>query len=382
MSNCEKNLRRAFTLVGRPVVSARKRAAFTLVELLVVIAIIGILVALMLPAIQAAREAARRSACINNLRQFGIALQNYHDQKKQLPAGAHWYEVQPQQTQCLQCSLTDRNPKCCVNREGTIHMFLMPYMEEQDLYDAYDFEISTDQQLFPGTQTPIGTTVVPTFLCPSEVRTRSIPTRGVAEVTLTPEQLENFAVSSYAASRGPTRHVDGGSVGCAFTQNWNELFGPKPVNAPPPNDGVTWRYPDQAGLGDPATRFGGPFTRFNYNVKTKQITDGLSRTIMMGEVRIDCSIHAAEGWGWSHSGNGLISTLIPINFDSCTETEDSVFDCASWATWTSALGFKSHHPGGVHFLMGDSSVHFLPNEIDMRIYNYLGGKADGGAAEL
>ena len=71
------------------------RRAFTLVELLVVIAIIGILVALLLPAIQAAREAARRASCSNNLRQFGIAIQNYQDQKKQLPAGAHWYDAFP-----------------------------------------------------------------------------------------------------------------------------------------------------------------------------------------------------------------------------------------------------------------------------------------------
>jgi hypothetical protein len=93
-------------------------------------------------------------------------------------------------------------------------------------------------------------------------------------------------------------------------------------------------------------------------------------------------MHAVEGWAWSHSGNGLISTLVPINFDSCTESDDSIFDCASWATWSSTLGFKSHHPGGAHFVMGDASVHFLPDTIDMRIYNYLGGKADGGAAEL
>jgi prepilin-type N-terminal cleavage/methylation domain-containing protein len=358
--------------------SYHQRYAFTLVELLVVIAIIGILVALLLPAIQAAREAARRAACVNNLRQFGVAIQNYADQHKELPAGAHWHSIRLDE--CKRgCALDDRDPECCINREGTIHMFLLPYMEQQALYDAYEFGICTDMQVFPGTTTPIGSTEVPFFICPSEGRQQSIPTRGVEQVTLTPDQLESYAITNYQASRGPTRHVDGGNAGCAFTAQWNELFGPRPLPLPPPNDGITWRYPDTGNL-ENADKFGGPFTRFAYNVKPKQIADGLSRTIFMGEVRIDCSMHAAEGWAWSHSGNGLISTLIPINFDSCGL--DPVLDCGCWETWTSALGFKSSHPGGAHFLMGDASVHFLPDEIDMRIYNYLGGKDDGGAAEL
>jgi type II secretory pathway pseudopilin PulG len=358
-----------------------------LVELLVVIAIIGILVALLLPAIQAAREAARRAACMNHLRQFGVAIQNYHDRNQELPSGAQWFDYRdssPPKEECIKCDRLkpNPNPRCCIERRGTIHMYLLPFLEYQELYDLYDFTYSTDEQLFPGSTTPIGSTHVPIFVCPSEPRQQGTADRQGQEVMLSLEQLESYALTNYQASRGPTRHIDGGPVSCALTNSWNTIFGPRPANIPPPpGDGITLAYPD---VGDAKFRrqFGGPFTRVTYRVKYKQITDGLARTIFMGEVRIGCSQHAAEGWAWSHSGNGLISTLVPINFDSCLETEEKIFGCASWATWSSTLGFKSSHPGGAHFLMGDASVHFLPDSIDMTLYNRLGGKADGGATEL
>ena len=93
------------------------RRAFTLVELLVVIAIIGILVALLLPAVQAAREAARRTSCTNNIRQLGLALVNYHDAHKTLPFGSGYLNA----------------------RTGTWVSAILPYMEEQSLYDRFDF---------------------------------------------------------------------------------------------------------------------------------------------------------------------------------------------------------------------------------------------------
>src|SRR5262245_10157893 len=108
-----QNKKRALTLVELSAVSERKRSAFTLVELLVVIAIIGILVALLLPAIQAAREAARRSQCVNNLKQLGVALQNYQDVNKRLPVGSH---------------------SCCW---GTWQMAILGFIEEQQLADMY-----------------------------------------------------------------------------------------------------------------------------------------------------------------------------------------------------------------------------------------------------
>ena len=85
-------------------------------------------------------------------------------------------------------------------------------------------------------------------------------------------------------------------------------------------------------------------------------------------------------WAVSNNGQGLISTIVPINFDTChLDDEDG---CRRPCNWNVELGFKSAHPGGVFVLMGDASVHFLGDYIDMQLYQYLGGKADGFAAEL
>jgi prepilin-type N-terminal cleavage/methylation domain-containing protein len=353
-----------------------RRTGFTLVELLVVIAIIGILVALLLPAIQAAREAARRATCVNNLKQLGLAIQLYQDQKKELPPGARWFDYR---SDCVtNCTAANWGANCCYKNHGTLHMFLLPFLEEQPLYDRFNFKdpMGTDEQLLPN-GLPIGSTLVTTFVCPSELPREATTNRpGQTSPTLSPDLLRTYKSSNYAASRGPTRHIDGGS-GCALTDTWNQQFGAKPVNIPPPpTDELTWKYPD---TGPPAgwVQFGGPFTRLSYPVKIKKITDGLSKTIFMGEVRVGCSEHAAEGWAWSHSGNGLISTVVPINVDSCLDQPGR--GCLSWDNWSAALGFKSPHPGGAHFVMGDASVHFLPDAIDMLMYNRLGGKADGGA---
>lgn len=128
------------------------KPAFTLVELLVVIAIVGILIALLLPAIQAAREAARRSQCVNNLKQIGIAVQNYHDVHKQLPAS---FISQP------------TTPHDC----WSIQSRLLPYLEEGNIYQGINFKLSykDPSQVIAGTQ--ITSMQVPVYRCPSEKNT-------------------------------------------------------------------------------------------------------------------------------------------------------------------------------------------------------------------
>jgi prepilin-type N-terminal cleavage/methylation domain-containing protein/prepilin-type processing-associated H-X9-DG protein len=349
------------------------RSAFTLVELLVVIAIIGILVALLLPAIQAAREAARRAQCVNNLKQFGIAIQNYHDTYKELPVGAFWGDAEGSANGCTNCDPTDTDAKCCKNMRGTLHMYLLPYMEEQALFDRIDKRMVTDVQKLPDGQ-PIGSVLVPTFVCPSDEHpSEALPEPNVVALgILTADQMKTFKMSNYAASRGITKHLNGGTS-CPLTTQWNNQF-----DNPPPS--LATVYPE---VGGDTTRWklsGGPFTRMGVHFKLAQILDGTSHTIFVGEVRPGCSAHAAEGWMTSHSGNGLISTLVPINFDSCIQ--QSGLGCSSWDTWSSALGFKSAHSGGANFCMGDGSVQFLPDSIDVRVYNALGGKAEGEPVSL
>src|SRR3954467_4303713 len=136
-----------------------RRRGFTLIELLVVIAIIGVLIALLLPAVQAEREAARRMQCTNNLKQIGIALHNYHDTDGCFP----W------------CGLTILNPTVTSTIQWSPHTRFLPHVEQRALYAALNFS-------FVGSDPPNATvtaTKVASFLCPSDPR-QNIPVAGWA----------------------------------------------------------------------------------------------------------------------------------------------------------------------------------------------------------
>lgn len=293
-----------------------RRTGFTLVELLVVIAIIGVLVALLLPAVQAAREASRRAQCSNHLKQLGLATHNYHDLHRTLPPGAFWFGTN------------------YAAYRGSILVHLLPFVEQQVIYDAFDFNSATDDQTYPGGGL-IAATIVPIYVCPSDTN------RGL---------LNGRAIHNYAASAGATGNGDNPS--CSCSNGWN-AYAISPHGTP-----------------------SGPFYRnpaFTY--KFADITDGLSGTIFFGEVRRDCSVHIQQGWVRSNDGNGLVNTVVPINFDSCSTTAPSM--CNRTCNWNTELAFKSRHRGGAQFCAGDGAVRFLSQSIDHWTYQYLGARAEG-----
>lgn len=310
---------------------------FTLVELLVVIAIIGILVALLLPAVQAAREAARRSSCANNIRQVVLATLNYEAAKGTLPRGS-----------------LHASPEGLVDRAGILAQ-IMPYAEDAALHDLIDFDQETsDQQLPDGTY--LASFRVAMYECPSSDAERIVAQGGIPR-----------AMTSYSASVGSTRQ-------------WNGAFGCRcaPAEFDQWNDTGLRDYPT---LADPYS-YSGPFTRLAVTTDLRKITDGLSKTIFIGEVRPDCSDHVRRGWLHSNNGSGLTTTTFPINYDSCLRQSPVVIDgegCSKTCNWTSELGFKSSHPGGAHFAFGDGGTRFLREDIDHLTYQYLGDKADGEA---
>ncbi len=301
------------------------RFGFTLVELLVVIAIIGVLVALLLPAVQAAREAARRSSCQNNFKQQGLALALYEEARGEYPAGAIW----------------GGGPR---NHRGSLMIFMLPYIEQQAVYDLFDFTMNTDDQLNPNTMEPIGNLPIETYKCPSDEH---------------PDDLDHDrAMSNYAGLKGSSRHINNSGCSCRTFNTWNS-FALSPYES-----------------FQTANDYAGVFTRIGIVTKQEHITDGISQTAYMGETVPECSAHASNGWAMSNNGQGLTSTIVPINFDSCIR-ERSREGCNRHCNWNTELGVKSRHPGGAHLLYGDGSIQFLSESIDMWTYQYIGAKADG-----
>jgi prepilin-type N-terminal cleavage/methylation domain-containing protein/prepilin-type processing-associated H-X9-DG protein len=342
--------------------NARRRRAFTLVELLVVIAIIGILIALLLPAVQAARESARRATCLNNLKQFGLAAHNYHDVWKRFPPGDINYGPAPSTA-----------PANAIHGGAwSQHARLLPYMEQEAGADLIDLSR-------PIADSPGGrNTKPPSFLCPSDPRAKLDPPGNV-----------DFGKNNYR--------------GCAGSRWLNN------VN----NNGVfhVYRIPwlDQNDLGPrhDAERAG---------YRTADILDGTTSTAMFSErltgddsnnavtpesdtyylgsateanIRQMCmSLNPLPtggpmqfsngGQNWSNAAYNVTryNHIMLPNERSCSNDRNSNGNAVANGN-TSATGATSYHPGGVNLCLCDGSVRFVRETLSLSVWQRLANRFDG-----
>ena len=280
-----------------------KRRAFTLVELLVVIAIIGILVSLLLPAVQMAREAARRIQCSNNVRQLGLATHNYESAYKRLPSG--WVS-----------NGTSGEPGWGWSAA------LLPFMEGNNVANKIDWRIAIDN----GIHDEIRTTVIPIFTCPSD------PSPNIFEI-------------GEEGGPGPLAD-DGDKLFRISKSNYVAMFGTFELeDAPYSGDGMYYG---------------------NSKLKFRDVTDGLSNTIMVGE----------------RSGQ-LGSSLWQGNIPLAAESFARIVGVADHVP-NSPVGhfedFRSYHTAGANFMRADGSVQWLPQTIDEDTYRAMASRSGGETA--
>jgi prepilin-type N-terminal cleavage/methylation domain-containing protein/prepilin-type processing-associated H-X9-DG protein len=359
------------------------RRAFTLVELLVVIAIIGILVALLLPAIQAAREAARRTQCTNNLKQLGIAMQNYHSAKNRFPMNVNW--------------IWPEGPHKARRNFASHILNMTPYFEETALSGAINWcdpNIPAPACTEPGYQrinnVPVAQYVVAGLQCPSDDKRGLVNTVDHVSYWNGLITLAQVATTNYA-----------GSIGSQKMESWNgfklsTVVGNGGAKYDADDDGEDWfnqntraGYACQTG-GAAGTNIrsdctdsktiSGVFARATWAATIKDITDGTSHTIAMGEIRPRCSTFQWI-YGWTLAEGLWFATTAPINYPTDPDQYGATPPPGSdWERdFNTAMGFKSRHPGGVNFLFADGSTTFLRDEIDYTTYQMLGARSDGEA---
>lgn len=331
---------------------------FTLVELLVVIAIIGVLVALLLPAIQAAREAARRAQCQNNFKQAGLAFQNYHSTYKYFPPGMYFHAYTP------------RDPGIPERVESEYRLqgmgwgaLILPYMEQEAVY-ALIPDVG-GRFIDPGPW-EAGAQIIGAYICPSDVNEEKwvdcctgiehIP--GVAET--------DWRVSNIAGVMG------------------YYPFGP---DDPYGDTSPVWRNnPQHKAIGN------GVLYNFSHN-GIQHITDGSSNTLLIGEVTGGRGFDGAMepvtvGFGWitrtlesvNRGVNGPFSVPggrddVNNGFGAGGNRHIQLYD---------EVGFSSYHPGGANFGLADASVQYLTENIDQGVLEAkstrnLGDVVDSGA---
>lgn len=331
----------------------KRRHAFTLVELLVVIAIIGVMVGLLLPAVQAAREAARRMSCSNNMKQIGLGLHNYHSAYNKFPYSAA-------QAGSIDTATTRGSAipglRRVRNHRGWVAV--LPFIEQQNLSERADMRLSTGSYVRNTTQSSLAgprpgepgnandvvvSTVVPTFMCPSDSG---------------PTNYSTTTSATYSISPGTT------TLQGAFT---NYEFSIRRTSS------TASRWSQE----DPTTRrmFG-----LDDSSSMRDLLDGSSNTVAICETLRDVHDGVPQTWGYTKwVGNGVdLAYSLGINDLLCCAWDSPPFQRvrqrSKLSAWSTA---GSVHSGGAQFTFADGSVRFLSDSTDLVILQRLAYVADG-----
>jgi prepilin-type N-terminal cleavage/methylation domain-containing protein len=344
--------------------SSSRPRGFTLVELLVVIAIIGILVALLLPAVQAAREAGRRTQCVNNLKQIGLALQNYHDTNKALPFGkGPSYAGAP------------------VYARWSTHSLILPFMEQGNVYGAINFQFPPATPgmqgatgFMPAYNNPGGEngvicrTLVPGFLCPSDID-------PAGDGTWPGQNNYTGNQGNWLCDRGDATPAQG-DISPGELQTGVFYFKSK-CNFAAIIDGLS----NTVFFSEKLRGSGTPHPRSDLFTMSNQTSLAATYSTCMATNPATATPLTSK-WGWSWVMGENCCTL--HNHVSTPNT----FSCAgipfpgTMTNMSMQVSVSSNHPSGVNAMMGDGSVHFVTNSIDLNIWRGLGTRNGGEAVQL
>lgn len=312
-----------------------QRHAFTLVELLVVIAIIGVLVALLLPAVQAAREAARRTECTNKLRQWGIAMQNHHDSRGYFPAG----------------TISEGGTSTNGADRRTFVLLVWPYLEQSSLFATYDFSLPF---WHPDNQ-PAMMAQPSMYFCPSD-RVDAF-WKGDQYTRSRGNYVVCYSNGDFAVNR---HYAKTGELGRTRFPNYM----PAPF--------ADYQEPDAPG----------------HNMR--KFVDGMTQTMLMSEVLVSVNDEDWDGRGDFLNNHAGHSHYMTVNTPNDTSNPDAMIcdgpesrtlpgPCQNYNN-SGGMGMygtaRSNHPGGVTVMMGDASANFTNDEIDLIVWKYLGSIED------